>query len=508
MFRNLYFKLGLISSLSTLALLIALPRIPITVNNQFLNLDSSIGGYYISAFGGRFNLDFRELKKGLDLSGGIKIVLKADMSQIESVERDNALDSAKEIISRRVNMLGVAEPYIATIKSGDEYRILVEIPGLENVNQAIDLIGQTAQLQFKQLRADVEWERENVVQYYTDLSLWEETGVTGADLNGVDVVMGQGQSVDISQANRPQIRLRFSNEGREKFSDLAKKNVGRPIGIFLDDDSAPLSMPEVDANLAEGLTEDPVISGQFDFDTANALSIQIRAGALPVPVEVLEQETIGATLGADSVNKSFFAGIVGLVLVIVFLIYKYGRLGVIASIALGIYTVVVLAIFKIIPVVLTLPGIAGFILSIGMATDANILIFERYKEELMWGKPNNLAIKLGFDRAWNSIRDSNISSLITAFILFQFGTGSVRGFALTLAIGILVSLFSAIFVVRTFIEVFNLGVVEKILVEKDMKKSVVKPRSKGLKLPGKSRLANLPKLIKIDLSKFNPRRKK
>jgi len=214
-------------------------------------------------------------------------------------------------------------------------------------------------------------------------------------------------------------------------------------------------MPVVSPDLAQGLTDDPVISGDFDFETAKSLSIQIRAGALPVPVKVLEQETIGATLGAESVQKSFFAAGVGLLLVVLFLIFRYGRLGILAGIALFIYSVITLAIFKLIPVVLTLPGIAGFILSIGMATDANVLVFERVKEELFWGKPKNLAIHLGFDRAWNSIKDSNISSLITSFILFQFGSGPVKGFALTLAIGIAVSLFSSIFVVRTFIEFAN-----------------------------------------------------
>jgi len=207
--------------------------------------------------------------------------------------------------------------------------------------------------------------------------------------------------------------------------------------------------------LAKGLIDDPVISGNFTFESAKNLSIQIRAGALPVPVRVLEQETIGATLGDDSVQRSFFAAFIGIILVIVFLIFRYGKLGILASISLIIYSAVVLTIYKIVPVVLTLPGIAGFILSIGMATDANVLIFERIREELYWGKPKDIAFHLGFDRAWNSIRDSNISSIITSFILFQLGSGPVKGFALTLGIGIVVSLFTSIFVVRNFIEVLN-----------------------------------------------------
>ena len=324
---------------------------------------------------------------------------------------------------------------------------------MDNVTEAVNLIGQTAQLTFKQLKPENEWSEDKMFEYYTTPDSWENTGITGADLKGADVVVAD--QADIQNQGKPQIKLRFSNEGREKFSELAKKNVNKPIALYLDETGVPLSMPVVSADLAQGLTDDPVISGDFTFETAKSLSIQIRAGALPVPVKVLEQETIGATLGAESVQKSFFAAGVGLLLVVLFLIFRYGRLGILAGIALFIYSVLTLAIFKLFPVVLTLPGIAGFILSIGMATDANVLVFERVKEEIFWGKPKNLAIHLGFDRAWNSIKDSNVSSLITSFILFQFGSGPVKGFALTLAIGIVVSLFSSIFVVRTFIEFAN-----------------------------------------------------
>ncbi len=459
MFRNLYVRLGLITALTTLSLLIVLPKISINVNNSLIRLETTIGGYNLNLFDGKITKDLSEFKKGLDLKGGIRVVLEADTSGIEASERANALESAKDVILRRVDLLGVTEPYVATMKSGEQDRILVEIPGLDNVTEAVELIGQTAQLTFKQLKPENEWTEEKMLDYYTNPSEWESTGITGADLKGADVVVAQ--QANLQDQGKPQIKLRFSNEGRTKFSELVKNNVNKPIALFLDETDVPLSMPIVSPELAQGLTDDPVISGDFDFETAKNLSIQIRAGALPVPVKVLEQETIGATLGAESIQKSFFAAAVGLVLVVIFLIFKYGRLGILAGLALFIYSVLTLAIFKIIPVVLTLPGIAGFILSIGMATDANILVFERVKEEIYWGKPSNLAVHLGFDRAWNSIRDSNISSLITSFILFQFGSGPVRGFALTLAIGIAVSLFTSIFVVRTFIESSNIGKVKK-----------------------------------------------
>jgi len=456
MFKNLHFRLGLISALFTLGILISLPKIPVKVDNKWLKLNSSIGGYYLNIRNGKFILDLRNFKKGLDLNGGIRVVMGADMSKIEATQRVSALESAKEIISRRIDLLGVSEPHISTSKAGDDYRIIVEIPGLSNTEQAVELIGQTAHLSFKQVKPDSNFDETKYYEFFQNPNLWEETGITGSDLKGADVVFSQDQT-NLQDGNSPRILLKFSDEGRQKFSETAKKNVGKPIGIFLDQSPYPLSMPVVSEDLAQGVTSDPVITGSFTVESAKNLSIQLRAGALPVPVKVMHQETIGATLGNESIAKSFLAALVGLTLVLLFLIFKYGKLGLLASFALCMYTALVLAIFKIIPVVLTLPGIAGFVLSVGMATDANILIFERIKEELFWGKPHSLAIKLGFERAWASIKDSNMSSLITSFILFQFGSGPVRGFALTLAIGILVSLFSSIFVVKTLIEVFNIG---------------------------------------------------
>jgi len=440
---------------AAICLLVALPRIPIKSDNQWLQIDSHIGGYSFSLMGGKYNFDFSRFKRGLDLNGGVRIVLQADLEDITEEDRENAIESAVEIIERRVNLLGVSEPHINTLKIGEEYRIVVEIPGIDNITDAIALVGETAQIKFMVLKDDVEWNLENYQNYYFDPKVWQETDVTGADLKGATVVFGSQQRVGYQ--NQPQIQLSFTKEGLDKFSEIAKQNIGKPVAIFLDDEPVPISMAVVDENLAQGLVDDPIISGSFTLKEAQALSVQVRAGALPISIEVVEQQSIGATLGEESVSKSFFAGLVGMTLVLIFMIYMYKRLGLLASLSLIVYTIIVAAIFKIVPVVLTLPGIAGFILSIGMASDANILIFERIKEEILWGKPEGLAIKHGFERAWTSIRDSNISSLITAFILFQFGTGPVKGFALTLSIGILVSLFTSIVVVRTLIEAFNVG---------------------------------------------------
>ncbi len=460
MFNGNLFRISLITFLTGLALLVVLPKTPLSVFDR----DFTIGGYNLSFFDGKFNLDLTELKRGLDLEGGVRVVMRAKMDKIAEEDRANALESVRTVISRRVDLLGVSEPYITSSKVGDDYRLIVELPGIDNVASAVGLIGQTAQLEFRELLPDLEWNESRFSEYYMNPNSWQSTNVTGADLRGVDVVFSGASSTNINSL--PQIQLRFTNEGRDKFSELAKQNINKPIALFLDESPYPLSTPVVSPDLATGLINDPVISGNFDLETAKALSVQLRAGALPVPVEVLEQRTIGATLGEESVNRSFFAGVVGLLLVMVFLVVMYGWLGVLADIALIIYALLVLSIFKIIPVVITLPGIAGFILSVGMATDANILIFERIKEEVLWGRPKSIALRLGFERAWASIRDSNITSLITAFILFYFGTGPVRGFALTLTIGIAVSLFTSIYVTRTFINAFDAA---KILEKKGSK---------------------------------------
>jgi len=207
MLKNIYVRLGLISALTTLALLIVLPRTPINIKNSLIGLDTTIGGYNIELFGGKFKKDLRDFKKGLDLKGGIRIVLEADVSNIESGERDNALESAKNVISRRVDLLGVTEPYVATTKSGEQYRILVEIPGLDNVTEAVNLIGQTAQLTFKQLKPENEWSEDKMFEYYTKPESWESTGITGADLKGADVVVAD--QTDIQNQGKPQIKLRF-----------------------------------------------------------------------------------------------------------------------------------------------------------------------------------------------------------------------------------------------------------------------------------------------------------
>lgn len=437
--------MGAIVGLFVLATLIALPPIPVKIPQ--VGIDTTIGGYNVKLLGDRIKIDLRDIKRGLDLQGGVKLVLRADMSKLVEADRAKALESSREILSRRVDYLGVAEPHINTVKVGEDYRIEVEIPGVEDVQTAVNAIGQTAQLSFKILPKELEWTEDKRLEYFIKPELWVDTGITGADLKGADVVFSQGTG--LKDKTTPQIQLRFSPEGRQKFSDLAKANVERPVGLFLDD--FPISTPVINKDLADGLTDDPVINGDFDMASARALSLQIRAGALPVPIEILEQKNVDATLGAESVQKSLRAGAIGLAVVMIFMIVLYGGLGLIADFALLLYTALVVAIFKLVPVTLTLPGIAGFILTIGMAVDASILAFERIREEIKWGKPRGVALKLGFERSWSSIRDSNISSLITAGVLFYFGSGMVRGFALTLAIGVLVSLFTNIFVVRTVI---------------------------------------------------------
>lgn len=386
-------------------------------------------------------------REGLDLAGGTSVTLRADMKNVPSANRSDALEASKLVLERRTNLYGVSEPTIQTAQVGSDYRLIVDLPGI-NVNQAVSLIGTTAQLSFWEQGASGSGKLRN--PYLLPIGIPQTLGVdarqtdlTGKDLKSALVVFDQNTGA-------PQVQLQFTGDGTKKFAVITQRNIGKIVSIVLD--NQVVEAPVVQQAIVNG---NAVITGSFTQDQAKTLSIELQAGSLPVPLSILQQQSIGATLGLDSVHKSLFAAILAIVVIVVFMIALYGRLGIVASIALVLYTLFILAIFKIIPVTLTLAGIAGFILSIGMAVDANILIFERTKEEIRMGKTKDHAIELGFSRAWPSIRDSNISTLITSFILYQFGTGIVRGFALTLAIGVIISMFSAIIVTQTFLRIAN-----------------------------------------------------
>lgn len=435
--------LWFIAALTLFAVMVDLPaQYHLNFSVGPLHIDRVIRGPQLQYSRGSFQL-FRDLepKFGLDLSGGTHLVLEADMKDVASADRQSAFDAARTVIERRVNLYGLTEPVIQQAKVGDAYRIIVELAGVSDVNQAIDLIGKTAQLDFRE-----EGTQSAEVQDATQAALMaifsmKETGLTGKNLKRAEVQFNP-------QSGFPEVSLTFDSEGAKIFEEITARNVGKPLGIFLDDQILSYPPPVVQTKISGGQA---VISGQFSTEYAKQLATTINAGALPVPIHIAEQRNIGATLGQQSIQKSIIAGAIGLTVVALFMIVQYGFLGLVADICLIIYTLVALAIFILFPVTLTLAGIAGFILSIGMAVDANILIFERMKEEMHWGKDKVTALRLGFDRAFASIRDSYTSSLITCGILYWFGSGIIRGFAITLAIGLVVSLFSAITVTRTFL---------------------------------------------------------
>ncbi len=582
---------------------------------------------------------------GLDLQGGTYLVYEADTKDIPDSQRGEALDGVRDVIERRVNAFGVAEPVVQTNKAGDHWRIVVELAGVRDVAQAIQMIGETPILEFKEandvsavpLTSDQQkaldarnagvrkqaaetlrkaqanpadpalaWEKLGLVDQTAQPALWKWANAhKGARLAGE--ILDDGESLDVLRVNgrddsqkeihashilicykgaqgctediskedalkqatdlraqltvrnfaekakafstdasaktnggdlgwfgpsvmvrefqdaaaalktgeisqpiespfgyhliykagerplvrydldriahkkataddvrppadewkntglsgkdvqhaqlefdstsgRPEVLLTFNDEGKKMFGEITKRNVGKPVAIFLD--GQPISIPRVQQEITDGSA---VISGNFDFKEAKLLAQRLNAGALPVPIRLLSQQTIGASLGQDSLQKSLRAGLIGFLIVAVFMILYYRLPGLLASLALAMYTAFSLALFKLMGITLTLSGIAGVILSIGMAVDANILIFERMKEERRNGRPLESAVSEGFKRAWTSIRDSNVSSLITCAILYGFTSSSVRGFAVTLALGILISMFSAITVTRTLL---------------------------------------------------------
>src|SRR3982074_816092 len=374
-------------------------------------------------------------KLGLDLQGGTQLTLQSDMSQIADDHKDNAMKGLVNVIQKRVNAYGVAE---AEIQTRGTDRLIVQLPGVKDIEEAKKLIGQTAKLEFKEQDATGQW-----IPATGQLN-GETVALTGAYL-----VAGRQQVTFASRAGLPDVAFEFNSDGAQLFGQITQRLIQKPLGIFLD--GQQISAPTVQAVL----TQNGIITG-LSLDQARLLALELNAGALPVPVSIQEERTVDATLGADSVHKSIVAGEIALIVVVAFMLLYYRLPGLAASGALIVYSLLALAVFKLIPVTLTLAGIAGFILSLGMAVDANILIFERMKEELRSGKTVAPAIRAGEDRAWPSIRDSNTSTLITCGVLYffgqQFGATIIMGFAFVLAIGVVVSLFSAIVVTRTFLE--------------------------------------------------------
>jgi len=512
-----------------------------------------------------------KINLGLDLQGGIHLEYKADTSQVESSQVGDAMQAVQDVIERRVNAFGVAEPVVYTTKSGGEQRLVVELAGVKDINEAKKMISETPFLEFKEesqttpeqipqdvldkTNAEAKIKAEGILkkalagedfailakdnsqdpgskdnggvydfqkkgsfvpeyeaavfdpnlkdgEVYSKLVesqfgwhiikkieirparnaspndagggegdaqefksahilimktiqpqpqiAWAETGLTGKNLKSASV---QFKSQGLSE---PEVSLKFDDEGTKLFAEITKKNIGKRVAIYLDGEI--ITAPTVQSEILNG---EAVVTGNYTVEEAKALVKRLNEGALPVPISLVSQQSVEATLGQVSLEKSLKAGLIGLLLVIIFMLLYYRFLGLIASVALLIYSALMISIFKLSgftpwQITLTLPGIAGFVLSIGMAVDANILIFERTKEEVRKGRNILSAIEEGFKRAWTSILDGNMSSIITAFILVEMGTGFVKGFAVTLIIGVLASMFTAVVITRTILR-FILG---------------------------------------------------
>ena len=398
-----------------------------------------------------------DFKLGLDLSGGTHLVYDTDTSKLAAAQIGDSLTALQSVIERRVNSFGVSEPVVQIEQGGalggGARRLIVELPGVTDVNKAIALIGQTPTLEFKLVRPGFEASTTSASSTapggtVVNPAAFEDTGLTGEYLSSASLQFGNGSG---ALATAPVVQVNFNTKGAALFASITDKNVGRELGIFLDGQliSAPVIQQKIDGGSA-------IISGNFTAESAKTLATNLNLGALPVPITLASTETIGATLGEQATYAGVFAGFVGFVVLSIFMLLWYRLPGVVAVLSLVIYCVLMLALFKLIPVVLTAAGIAGFILSVGLAVDANILIAERMKEELIAGKKTEAAIREGFARAWLAIRDSNIAHVIAAVILFWMGTSIIRGFALVFGLGVIISMFSAITISRTFL--LSLGI--------------------------------------------------
>jgi len=397
---------------------------------------------------------------GLDLQGGTHLVYEADLSDISEEDYSSSMQGLRDIIERRVNLFGVQEPLVQTQETAGHYRLVVELAGIKDPAEAIKMIGQTPFLEFREQRTEektqsmlnkqkeIEGKSPEEMQEIENWQLalqdpyFKSTSLTGKYLKKAEIGFEPN-------TNKPLILLNFNDEGSKIFEELTSNNIGKLLAIYID--GILLSAPVVQNAISGGKAQ---ITGEFTVDEAKKLVRDLNAGALPVPIGLISQQSVGPTLGAISLQKSLKAGMLGFLAIIIFLIIFYRFPGFLASLALAIYIALVISFIKLISVTLTLAGIGGLILSIGMAVDANILIFSRMREELKEGKSFAVSLTEGFRRSWPSIRDGNITTLIVAFILFWFGTSFIKGFAFTLSIGILVSIFSAIFITRTFLWIF------------------------------------------------------
>lgn len=419
----------------------------------YLLIIAAIVGYFVyssSLPGGT-----KPFRLGLDLSGGTHLVYQADVSKVSASDIADSMSSLRDVVEKRVNLFGVSEPLVqveqgkALSSKESAYKLIVELPGVTDVNEAVKSIGATPSLEFKLVTAEAlktfQESNPELAGTTTDrnpayLALFKPTDLTRKLVGRATLQFNQ-------TTNEPSVGLTFTSEGRQLFGKITKENIGNYIGIFLD--GVPISVPVVRDAITNGQAE---ISGSFTLDDARTLVRNLNYGALPIPISLISTQTIGPSLGQAAVDGGIRAGIIAFIIIAIFLVIWYRLPGLVAVVALGVYTIIMLALFKLIPVTLTAAGIAGFILSIGMAVDANILIFERMKEELQHGRGVWDSMHEGFARAWLSIRDSNISSIITGVILYYFGSTSVvTGFALVFVIGVLVSMFTAITASRLFL---------------------------------------------------------
>jgi len=394
-------------------------------------------------------------KLGLDLSGGTHLVYKADVSLINTTEVKDSMSSLRDVIERRINIFGVSEPSIQVQDGGfsnqGEQRLIVDLPGVTDVAKAIDMIGQTPVLDFrtenpvKDAPQEVTLGADGKVVLDPYASKYIKTELTGRFLDKAILEFDPN-------TGEPKVGLQFNPEGSALFEKITGENIGKSVAIFLDGE--PISIPTVNEAISGGKAQ---ISGNFKATEAKLLVGRLNSGALPVPISLISTQTIGPSLGVAATSAGVKAVIIGFLAIALFLIVWYRLPGLMAVIALSIYVALMLAIFKLLPVTLTAAGIAGFIISIGIAVDANVLIFERIKEELRVGASTiSESIHNGFKRAWLSVRDSNTSSIITAIILYWFGTTMIQGFALVFLIGVLVSMISAIVITRLFLYTLNI----------------------------------------------------
>ncbi|MBN1162205.1 hypothetical protein JXA34_00500 [Patescibacteria group bacterium] len=434
----------------TLAALVIIPRIPVSVDTRFLKLDSSIGGYQLNLFGGRVSRDLSVFSKGFDFKGSTKILLSVDADDGDQQKGSSKIDECIDVMTHRLNLLGVSEYILSKETIGDRDFISLVVPTTDSPENVVSTLTDSAKVIFRQLNPELEWSKEKFTDYFYNIDVWEDSDVNQRDLYGIDLIDPHTKTYE--EGNPPRLRIRFTDEGRNKFIQLAKENVNRPLALFVGNIPFPISMPEVSQEFANGLTGDPVISGNINIPTAKVLSMQLESGELPLATSIYKTEDIEPKMPPLLIKSNLFVGLFAFGALTFYFLVKYGRPGLVGLICFTSFIITYLALFKLVPIRLSIASISGMSLASIYCIYLLFMVLGSLSQELMQDKPRNLAERNAFKRVWSSVISSGTFILLFSALMYSPGDLPSREMILALVVGSVTSIFIVFYMFRVLLD--------------------------------------------------------